>query len=210
MIPSSKAGTSFKRALRWGRLNSDGRRQFRRALWVVLAMILACGFSTAAQVRSNVAGVNLSAILGDSISVAASPGQVNFALVANGVATGNPTLTITTAWVMGQGKPRTVSTYAYFSNSVAALSDGGGHNIPSSSVSASVNGGAFQTFTGACAPFSANACLPTAIFSQLVTGNPKQRNGTNNSTMQLRISTVGLALPAGTYVGVLNIRAQAI
>lgn len=156
-----------------------------------------------AQVRSNIAGVNLAAIMNDSISVSASPGQVNFVLPANGVVTGNPTLVITTAWIL---KPApTLQTFAYFSASASALSDGAGHNIPSSSVSGSVNGGAFQPFTGACV-FSANTCL--TVFNLHITGNQKQ--GSNNTNLQLQISTVGLKLPAGTYTGVLNIRAQAL
>jgi len=156
-----------------------------------------------AQVRSNIAGVNLAAIMNDSISVSASPGLVNFALPANGVVTGNPTLVVTTAWVLKPGPQ--LQTFAYFSNSASALSDGAGHNIPSSSVSGSVNGGAFQTFTGACA-FSANTCV--TVFSVHVTG--AQKRGTNNTNLQLQISTVGLKLPAGTFTGVLNIRAQAL
>lgn len=209
MIQRSKIETPFAQRLSRTRRKPNVFNRLRRAFGFLFAAVLVCGIPTSAQVRSNIAGVNLTANLGDSISVSASPGQVNFALVANGVSVGNPTLTINTAWVLGQGRPLTVSTYAYFSNSATALSDGGGHNIPASSVSGSVNGGGFQTFTGACAPFSANACLPAPIFSQRITGNPNQRKGTNNSTLQLQISTVGLSLPAGTYVGVLNIRAEA-
>lgn len=209
MIRPPKTGVSFRQALDATRRRPTTLNRLRQAFWFLFAMVLICGMPTSAQVRSNIAGVNLTANLGDSISVSASPGLVNFALVSNGVATGNPTLTITTAWLLGQGKPRTVSTSAYFTNSASALSDGGGHNIPASSVSASVNGGAFQTFTGACT-FSANACLPVPIFSKLVNGPPNQRKGTDNSTLQLQISTVGLSLPAGTYVGVLHIQAQAI
>ncbi|HTU35512.1 MAG TPA: hypothetical protein VMF66_17040 [Candidatus Acidoferrum sp.] len=211
MVPSPNSGRSFRRALNLARQESNGASHFRRALWLLLATILACGLSTAAQVRSNVAGVNLSATLPDAISVTASPGQVNFALVSNGVSVGNPTLTINTAWALKRNT--TVSTYGYFSASTAALSDGAGHNIPSSSVSGSVNGGGFQTFTGNC-PFSANTCV--TILTQRVTqpilggllgrGNPV---GNDNSTLQLRISTVGLALKAGTYVGVLHIQVQA-
>lgn len=182
----------------------------RRLGCTVLLVAVALGTfasGASAQVRSNVAGVNLTAILGSSISVAASPGLVNFNLVTNGVATGNPTVVVNTAWVFGTGQPPTVTTYAYFSNSISALTDGGGHNIPSSSVSGSVNGGAFQTFTGAC-PFSANTCVQ--IFTKKITGNPNQRRGSNNTNLQLQISTVGLTLPAGTYTGVLHIQAQAL
>ena len=158
-----------------------------------------------AQIRSNIAAVNLTAILGDSISVAASPGLVNFNLVGSGVSTGNPAVTITTAWVLGH--PATISTYSYFSNSASALTDGAGHNIPTSSVSGNVDGGGFTRFTGAC-PFSANTCV--RIWNQHVPGPGLKLTGTHNDTLQLQISTVGLTLPAGTYTGVLHIQAQAL
>lgn len=205
MVLQPKPGTSFRRAQNWTRRTPAGRGQFRRGPWILLATLLTCGLPTAAQVRSNIAGVNLAANLGDSISVSASPGQLNFALVSNGVATGNPTLTVTTAWVFA--KNETVNTYAYFSSPTAALSDGAGHNIPSSSVSGNVNGAGFQTF-GACLPYEATACL-LIVNNDHVTGRPRWV-GSINSTVQLQISTVGLSLQAGTYVGVLNIRAQAI
>ncbi|HEX5422099.1 MAG TPA: hypothetical protein VFW94_01000 [Candidatus Acidoferrales bacterium] len=204
MIQRSKIETPFAQSLDRTRRKPDRSNRFG-SLYLLLVVVLMCGIPTAAQVRSNIAGVNLAALLNDSISVTASPGTVNFALVANGVSIGNPTLTVNTAWVLGGNA--FINTYAYFSTSTAALSDGAGHNIPSSSVSGSVNGAAFQTFTGAC-PFSANTCLQV-VNNFHVTGKPK-RVGSINSTLQLQISTVGLSLPAGTYVGVLNIRAEAI
>jgi hypothetical protein len=161
-----------------------------------------------AQVRANIAGVNLSAIMGDSISVSASPGLVNFTLTSNGVSNGSSTVTITTAWVLA--RPVTISTYGYFSNSTSALTDGAGHNIPTSSVLGNINGGGFQGFTGAC-PFSGNTCI--RIWRQRVRRGRRRVNGligTHNDTMQLQISTVGLSLAAGTYTGVLHIRAQAL
>lgn len=170
-----------------------------------LATFVFVGPGDGAQVSSNIAGVNLSAILGDSISVSASPGLVNFALVSNGVATGSTTVTVNSGWILGH--PATISSYAYFSNSTAALTDGAGHNIPSSSVSGNVDGGSFQTFTGAC-PFSANTCVQ--IWTKHVPSAGIKLTGSRNDTLQLQISTVGLSLQAGTYTGVLHIQAQAL
>jgi hypothetical protein len=191
-------------------LTAIARRSFRlqpigyAVLFAVFAFSL---FAPGArsQVRSNIGPVNLSAILGDSISVAASPGLVNFTLVQNGVATGSPTIAVNTGWVLGH--PTTITTYGYFSNSTSALTDGAGHNIPSSSVSGNPDGGGFQAFTGAC-PFSANTCL-TVFTAHLPSAGFKLR-GSHNDTLQLQISTVGLSLAPGTYTGVLHIRAQAI
>jgi len=110
-------------------------------------------------------------------------------------------LTITTDWVL-TGRPN-IQTYAYFTSSASALSDGLGDNIPASSVSGSVNGGAFQIFNGAC-PFSANTCVTTLNIVKA------PNRSTDNTTLQLQISTVGLSLRAGTYTGVLHIRAVAL
>lgn len=199
-----KIGISFRQVLDETRPKRNGSNRFGRALLLLPALVLWSVIPTSAQVRSNIAGVNLAANLGDSISVSASPGQVNFALVSNGVSVGNPTLTVTTAWVFA--KNETVNTYAYFSSSTSALSDGAGHNIPSSSVSGNVNGSGFQTF-GACPPYEATACL-LIVNNDHVTGRPRWV-GSDSSTLQLRISTVGLSLQAGTYVGVLHIQAVA-
>ncbi len=172
-------------------------------LLFAVATLGVVGSGDGAQVNSNIAGVNLAAIMRDSVSVSASPGVVNFALSANGIAPGSATVVVNTAWVLRRAT--TITTYGFFSSSTSALTNGSGKNIPSSSVSGSVNGGAFQTFTQACR-FSANTCLQ--IFTQRV--RRAQLRGVNNTNLKLQISTVGLALPPGTYTGVLHIEARAL
>jgi hypothetical protein len=158
-----------------------------------------------AQIQSNIASVNLNATLNSSISITAAPSLVNFTLVPSGVATGSAPITINTNWAL----PilfGTVNEYAYFTAAPSALSDGAGDNIPSSSVSGSVNGGAFTPFTGA-SPFAAGSSL--TIFSQrifILFSNPGKRT----DTLNLQINTTGLGLPAGLYTGVLRIEAQAL
>src|SRR5437879_9773041 len=66
----------------------------------LLAELLACASALQAQLKSNVAAVNLNALLNSSLTVAAAPGLVNFALASNGVASGSSTITITTSWVL--------------------------------------------------------------------------------------------------------------
>jgi hypothetical protein len=129
---------------------------------------------------------------------------VNFSLVPSGTATGSSVITVNTSWTL---KPSagTVTVYAYFSSAAAALTDGAAHNIPSSSVSGSVNSGAFGAFTGA-SPFAAASNI--TLSSWRILGF--NRTGNHTDTLNLMISTVGLALPAATYMGVLNIQAQAI
>ena len=174
--------------------------------WVflgVLALVLAAAPSSQAQLNSNTATVNLNAVLGESLTVTASPGTVNFTLVPSGPVNGSAPVAIQTQWALAAGRTN-VSLYAYFA-SATALTDGVGDNIPTSSVFGSVNGGAYGAFTNVDV-FSANGIT---VFSQAV-GGAGTFNVTRNDTVGLRIDTTGLSLPANTYTGVLNVRAQAI
>ena len=169
-----------------------------------ILMLLLAGTPAQAQLSSNIAGVNLAANLTTSLTVTASPGLVNFPLVRNGIANGSATITVNTSWTVNF-LIGTVKTYAYFTSAAAALTDGAGDNIPSSSVSGSVNGGAFGAFTGA-SPFAAGSSITlssTTIFLFNTTGN-------HSDTLNMRINTTGLNLPAGNYTGVLIIQAQAL
>lgn len=175
----------------------------RGYVFVLLAIALALAPSKAgAQLKANPASVNLNATLSSSITITAAPGLVNFVLVRNGVSTGSSPVSITTTWrlptLFG-----TVTEYAYFTSPAAALTDGTTDNIPSSSVSGSFNGGGFTAFTGT-SPFAAGSSI--TLFNQFVfLNNPAVRT----DSLNLRISTVGLILPAGTYTGLLHIQAQA-
>jgi hypothetical protein len=175
---------------------------FLGALAVALILIPA---RADAQLSSNAAAVNLNATLNSSISITAAPGLVNFNLVPNGTANGSAPVTITTTWALPVLFGN-LTEYAYFTAAPSALTDGAGDNIPSSSVSGSVNGGAFTTFTGT-SPFAAGSSL--TLFNQTIFiffSNPGKRT----DTLNLRINTTGLGLPAGLYTGVLRIEAQAL
>lgn len=193
---------------------TEHKRPPRAALlFVLLALVLVTAgipMIAHAQLNSNIARVNLNAILNTSLTVSAAPGLVNFALVRSGVANGSSAINITTSWSLPV-RYTTVQEYAYFTSTVAALTDGAADNIPSAKVSGSPNGGAFAPFTGN-SPFAAGSSL--LIFSTDPAGGNNQNNGGNNTqtrtdTLSLRIDTTGLNLPAGTYSGTLNIRAQA-
>ena len=169
-----------------------------------ILIFLFVGTPAQAQLKSNTASVNLAANLTTSLTVTASPGLVNFPLVRNGIANGSATITVNTSWTVNF-LIGTVKTYAYFTSAAAALTDGAGDNIPSSSVSGSVNGGAFGAFTGS-SPFAAGSSIAlssTTIFLFNTTGN-------HSDTLNMRINTTGLNLPAGNYTGVLIIQAQAL
>jgi hypothetical protein len=169
-----------------------------------ILLLLLAGSPAHAQLNSNIAGVNLAATLATSLRVTASPGLVNFALVRNGAVTGSSVITVNTSWTLNPGFAR-VRVYAYFTSAAAALTDGAGDNIPSSSVSGSANGGAFRPFTGG-SPYAAGSSI--RLSTTRIRGN--NTTGTHVDTLNMMISTVGLNLPAGNYTGVLNIQARAL
>lgn len=185
---------------------SSVRRIFLRGMIFCLPILilLLAGTPAHAQLNSNIAGVNLAANLTTSLTVTASPGLVNFPLVRSGIANGSTTITVNTSWTLSPSVGA-VTTYAYFTSAAAALTDGAGDNISSSSVSGSVNGGAFTAFTGA-SPFAAGSSV--TISTIRILGNNKSGNQTN--TLNMRINTTGLNLPAANYTGVLTIQAQAL
>lgn len=157
-----------------------------------------------AQLNSNIASVNLNATLNSSITITAAPGLVNFPLLPSGVTTGSSPISITTSWVL----PvlfGTVHEYAYFTTPASALTDGAGDNIPSANVSGSYDGGAFTAFTGN-SPFAAGSSMN--LFNQFIFILFGNTTATRTDSLNLRINTTGLNLPAGTYTGVLHIQAQ--
>lgn len=169
-----------------------------------IGLVLVMSQASHAQLNSNNATVNLNAPLAESLTVAAGPATVNFTLVPNGAAAGSAPVSITTTWALA--KTRTsVKLYAYFS-SANALTDGAGDNIPTSNVTGSVNGGAAAAFTSAT-PFGANGMT---VFTQAIGGAGTFNSSHGPDTIGLTINTTGLALPAATYTGVLNIQAQAL
>jgi hypothetical protein len=174
--------------------------------WIVFfAFVLAFVFVPAshAQYNSNNATVLLNAPLAETLTVAAGPGTVNFALPPNGPAAGDNPVTITTSWALLKTRS-SVSLYAYFS-SANALSDGSGDNIPTSSVTGVVNGAPAAPFTSVT-PLAANGLT---VFSQLL-GVGTYNSSHGPDTIALTIDTTGLGLPAATYTGTLNIQAQAM
>ena len=174
-------------------------------LWMTLgALALVFVFAPAshAQLNSGAATVNLNAVLGETLTVSAGPGTVNFTLVPNGTANGSAPVSITTAWALDVTRTD-VNLYAYFS-STTALTDGT-NNIPVANVTGSVNSAPAGAFTGAT-PFSGASGM--TVFTQAL--GVGTYNSSRNDSIDLTIDTTGLSLPSSTYTGVLNIQAQAI
>ena len=176
-----------------------------RIILCVLGLALVTSPASHAQaLNSTAATVALNASLIESLTVNASPAQVTFTLAPSGTAAGSAPVVITTAWALA--KTRTsVKVYAYFT-STTALTDGANDNIPTSAVLGAVGTGAFAPFTGGAATFNVNSIL---VLSQAI-GAAGTFNATQTSNVALEINTTGLALPAATYTGTLNVQAQAL
>jgi len=183
---------------------------------LVLALGLLAITSPAAlcQLNSNTATVSLNATLAESLTVAATPSAVNFALVAGGTATGSAPVAITTTWVM-QGSRSTVTLTGYFASATAALTSGGTSpvNIPTSEVFGQVTTGSPTTYTaftqspGTGGVGVAGASL--VLFQQAISGTNRASNRSDNLNLQINLSSQA-QLPAGTYTGTLNLQAQAL
>src|SRR5260370_3084345 len=141
-------------------------KNFRKVLMVSgLSLAAASAPASRDPLNSNVATVNLNAVLGESLTAAAAPATVSVTLVPNGTANGSSNVTVATNWALG--KTRTsMKVYACFSSAVG-LTDGAGDNIPTANVLGSVNAGAYAPFTGGAGPFCVNS---QGVFTQHVGG----------------------------------------
>ena len=174
---------------------------------VALALLALGGMATAQVINSGAATIALNATLSESVSVNLSANAVNFTLAAGSTSNpGSTSVTATTAWTLKPSRG-SLNIYAFFSSSAAALTDGSGNNIPSSSFQISDNGGAFTALTNTTPFGGANAGLQ--LGSVRILGNNKQ--GTRTDNMNFNINLAPLPnLPAGTYTGTVTIQVQVI
>jgi hypothetical protein len=172
-----------------------------------LLVLLAVVSAPAQVVNSGASPIALQAVLQDSVTLSLSANAVNFNLTAgNANNPGNTAVAATTSWTL-RPNVGSVTVYAFFSSSAAALTDGGGNNIPSADFQISVNGGAFTALTNTVPFGGTNAGLQ--ISSTRILGNNK--SGSHSDNMNFNINLAPLPnLPAGTYSGVLTLQAQAI
>lgn len=173
----------------------------------LLGILVMLPGSSQAQVNSNLAQVTLTAGVTPYIAVSVSAAAVNFNLVpGTGPTLGAPTVTVTTNWSLNSAVTANMSLWGTFNSATAALTDGGGNDIPSANVLGNVNGGGNVAFT-AIGPFAGTASA-LQFWTQSVVGN---ETGTQNDTLDLSIDLTSQPnLPSGTYVGTLNLQAQAI
>src|SRR5882757_8409381 len=92
-----------------------------KLMFALALFTLASSSAFSQALNSNTATVSLTATLGESLTVAATPTAVTFALVAGGTATGNVPVAVTTTWILS-GARTSVTLVGYFATATAALS----------------------------------------------------------------------------------------
>lgn len=190
--------------------------RFSNKIWIAAAALCLAAANVPAakaQVNSNIGTVTLNATLSESLTVTVNSGAVvNFPALAPNTAVnaGSATTGITTAWVLKPGRTA-VAVWAYFGSATAALvhqTAGNTTDIPSSAVKIQVGGaGAFNALT-AVSPFNAAASGLQIGPSISITGANKNSSRTDTLAYQID-TTVVPQLQADTYIGTLNIQAQA-
>jgi len=191
---------------------SSRQKQFFHALMFALGLLtLASPAAFSQALNSNTATVSLTATLGESLTVAATPTAVTFPLVSGGTAAGNVPVAVTTTWILS-GSRTSVTLVGYFASATAALSNAGPPvvNIPTSEVLGQVTTGTPTTFTA----FTQTAPLGPAgagltLFTQAITGTNRAANRSDNLNLEINLTSQP-QLPAGTYTGTLNLQAQAL
>jgi hypothetical protein len=179
----------------------------RIAAALALAVTVLAAPSRAQVLNSGASTITLQAVLNDSITVSLSSSAVNFNLTAGSANNpGSVGVTTTTSWLL---KPSagSLSLYAFFSSSAAAMTDEAGDNIPSANFQISDNAGPFTALTNTVPFGGANAGLQ--LWSFKVTGNKRTGSATDVLNFNINLSSLP-NLPAGTYTGTLTIQAQAI
>jgi sarcosine oxidase gamma subunit len=168
--------------------------------------------SHAQAANSNIGTVTINATMTESLTVAINSGAaVTIPLLPNTAVNGTATTTgLTTAWTLKPGRT-SVAVWAYFSSAGVALlhqTAGNTTDIPSSAVKIQVGGaGAFNALTNV-SPFNAAASGLQIGASIAITGLNKNSSRTDTLAYQID-TTVVPQLQADTYVGTLNIEAQA-
>ena len=174
---------------------------------LALSVILTLG---ARELSAQSQIISLAAAAASTLTVAVQSGAVQtIPSLADNALNGFPSpVVIRTDWNLNPGQTNTVDLVAYFAVPAQAMV-GGATLLPSSRLEGRVTTGlpaAFTAFTqnGIGAVGTAGGSL--RLFSVTIGGGNKNAFRTDN--LDLRLNLVGMpTLPAGSYTGVLNIRA---
>jgi hypothetical protein len=163
------------------------------------------------QINSSTATISLTATLGESLSISATPTSVSFTLVQGGTASGSAAVAIHTTWLLLPTRSNLVLD-GYFASATSALTDGASTPdlIPTSAVLGEVPTGSPTSYTA----FTQSTALgPTGagllLYTLPLTSTNRAGTRTDNLSLEINLSSVP-QLPAGTYTGTLTLQAQAL
>ena len=197
--------------------------RFRRsyhASGMALGLLLASAFGRAAMAQTGTLGapvpITLAAAATSSITVIVLSGsnQTIASITPNAINQFPSPVQIYTEWNLSFFFGGTLSLVAYFSNPAQALTTGA-FNIPAARVEGLTSGGN-PTLLTAWTPITGNAVggVGSAGGTAALWNWPAIcgfgifcRQGNRTDQLDLRLNLVGYPLAAGTYAGVLNIRA---
>lgn len=177
-----------------------------------LAIFAAAGHVAFGQtLNSTPATVTLNATLPESLTVAATPGNVAINLVPGGFSAPRA-VNIVTKWVLNPSRTN-VSLYGYFTSATAALSDTATtpDKIPTANVLGQVANGLPTTYTAftQTTPFGGAGAGLKLASTAITTGTNSA--ATQNNPLDIKIDLTTLKqLPAGAYTGTLYLVAQAL
>ena len=183
--------------------------RFRKHGLIPLALCVLLA-SRARELSGQAQIISLAAVSPSNLTLLVTSGAVQTipSVVDNALNNFPVPVVIQTTWSVNPGQTNTVDLVAYFSTPAQALV-GGTTQIPSSRVQGRMATGIPTAFTA----ISQNAVggVGTAggslhLFGVNISGSNKNSSRTDN--LDLRLNLVGFpTLPAGAYVGVLNLRA---
>jgi len=174
---------------------------------VALGALLALG---ARELSAQTQIISLAAAAASTLTVAVQSGAVQTipTVIDNALNSFPSPVVIRTDWNVSPGQTNAVELVAYFAVPAQALV-GGATLIPSSRLEGRVTTGlpaAFTAFTQNGIGGVGTAGGSLQLFSEAIGGGNKNAFRTDN--LDLRLNLVGFpTLPAGSYTGVLNIRA---
>ncbi|HEV2380097.1 MAG TPA: hypothetical protein VG206_09925 [Terriglobia bacterium] len=176
------------------------------------AALLALLATSASAQAVRIAGPNLSPQgQNQSLTVYATPAFVNFNLVSGGIASGSNAVAITTSWDKNScSSGCTITLYAYFMSSGAALSGGSpAVNIPSSEILGQVPTGTPTSYTSftQSSPLGGGGSLQ--LFQQSYIKHEVPTSRTDDLNLEIDLSGQP-QMPAGTYTGTLYIEAESL
>lgn len=183
--------------------------RFLVMFFALFMLRLAAPRAAAGQVSSQAAKVNVSMNVAESITIQPSVQTLaGFVYNASSGTTDQKTFQLTTSWNLAPGHTAMDANF-WFSTPTAALTDGAGHNIPSSEFYLQVDAGTMQAcnFNGAAdvpaatAGGTCNAGISYPISTQLT--------GSQTDTMTVELQGLPTNLSPANYTGVLNVQAGA-